>query len=46
MRAVYKDKIPVSMIDTAGTLPGGWVAAAMPPYDDTLCAFADWVKKN
>ncbi|MBP8608611.1 MAG: ABC transporter substrate-binding protein [Syntrophaceae bacterium] len=43
-----KDKIPVSMYTGHGPAlyPAGWVMAAMPPYDDTLCAFADWVKKN
>lgn len=43
-----KDKIPVSMYTGHGPAlyPASWVFSAMPPYDDTLCAFADWIKLN
>jgi branched-chain amino acid transport system substrate-binding protein len=43
-----KDKIPVSMYTGHGPAlyPASWVFANMPPYDDTLCTFADWIKAN
>lgn len=43
-----KDKIPVLMLTGHGpaVYPSGWVFAEIPPYDDTLCAYADWIKKN
>lgn len=42
------DKIPVSMYTGHGPAlyPASWVFSAMPPYDDTLCTFADWIKAN
>lgn len=49
MRAQFaKDKIPVSMYTGHGPAlyPASWVMATMPPYDDTLCTFADWIKAN
>ena len=43
-----KDKIPVSMYTGHGPAlyPVGWVFSMMPPYDDTLCCYADWIKAN
>jgi ABC-type branched-subunit amino acid transport system substrate-binding protein len=43
-----KDKIPVLMLTGHGPAlyPSGWVFADMAPYDDVLCAYADWIKKN
>jgi len=43
-----KDKIPVMMMTGHGPAlyPPAWVVAMMPPYDDTLCATADWISSN
>jgi branched-chain amino acid transport system substrate-binding protein len=43
-----KDKIPVSMYTGHGPAlyPPGWVMACMPPYDDTLATYANWIKAN
>ncbi len=43
-----KDKIPVLMCTGHGPAlyPPGWVVANMPPYDDVLCAYANWIKSN
>jgi branched-chain amino acid transport system substrate-binding protein len=43
-----KDKIPVLMLTGHGpaVYPSGWVFAEITPYDDILCAYADWIKKN
>ncbi len=43
-----KDKIPVMMMTGHGPAlyPPAWVVAMMPPYDDSLCAMADWVVNN
>ncbi|MGO8989033.1 MAG: ABC transporter substrate-binding protein [bacterium] len=42
------DKIPVLMLTGHGPAlyPSSWVFAEIAPYDDTLCAYADWIKKN
>jgi branched-chain amino acid transport system substrate-binding protein len=42
------DKIPVLMITGHGPAlyPPSWVVTVMPPYDDTLCAMADWIAGN
>lgn len=42
------DKIPVLMLTGHGPAlyPSSWVFAEIVPYDDTLCAYADWIKKN
>jgi branched-chain amino acid transport system substrate-binding protein len=46
--AFAADKVPVSMYTGHGPAlyPTGWVVAHMPPYDDVLCAYANWIKKN
>jgi len=43
-----KDKVPVQMLTGHGPalFPASWVFASIPPYDDTLCAYADWIKAN
>ncbi len=43
-----KDKIPVLMLTGHGpaVYPTAWVFAEIAPYDDTLCAYADWIKKT
>ncbi len=43
-----KDKIPVIMLTGHGPAlyPPSWTFGMMPPYDDVLCSFADWIKKN
>jgi branched-chain amino acid transport system substrate-binding protein len=43
-----KDKVPVLMCTGHGPAlyPPSWVVSMMPPYDDTLCTMADWIKKN
>jgi ABC-type branched-subunit amino acid transport system substrate-binding protein len=42
------DKIPVLMITGHGpaVYPSSWVFGTVPPYDDYLCAYADWIKKT
>lgn len=42
------DKVPVQMLTGHGPAlyPASWVFASIPPYDDTLCAFADWIAEN
>jgi len=49
MRGLFpKDKIPVQMLTGHGpaVYPASWVFASIPPYDDTLCTYADWIKAN
>ena len=43
-----KDKVPVLMLTGHGPAlyPPAWVYSIMPPYDDTLCAMADWIMEN
>jgi ABC-type branched-subunit amino acid transport system substrate-binding protein len=43
-----KDKIPVMMETGHGPAlyPAAWTFGLMPPYDDVLCAFADWIKRQ
>lgn len=43
-----RDKVPVLMCTGHGPAlyPVSWVVSMMPPYDDTLCTMADWVKDN
>ncbi len=43
-----KDKVPVLMLTGHGPAlyPAGWVFAEIAPYDDMLCAYADWIKKT
>jgi len=43
-----KDRIPVLMCTGHGPAlyPASWVVSIMPPYDDTLCTMADWIKAN
>ena len=43
-----KDRIPVLMLTGHGPAlyPTGWVLSNMPPYDDVLCAYGNWIKKN
>ena len=42
------DQIPVQMLTGHGpaVYPSSWVFASIPPYDDTLCAYANWIKAN
>ena len=43
-----KDKIPVLMLTGHGPAlyPTSWTFGMMPPYDDVLCTYAEWIKKN
>lgn len=43
-----KDKVPCLMLTGHGPAlyPTGWVFTNMAPYDDVLCAYAEWIKKN
>ena len=42
------DKVPVLMVTGHGPAlyPPSWVFSVLPPYDDTLCAMAEWIISN